>query len=82
MIKVGIYGATGYMGGEALRVLMNHPEVEIAWATSRSEAQVADYHPNLYGEDIHFIRPDQTTPVDVVLWPYPPAHRKNLPQSF
>ena len=36
MIKVGIYGASGYMGGEAMRVLLEHPEEEIAWATSRS----------------------------------------------
>ena len=66
MIRVGIYGATGYMGGEILRVLMDHPEVEIAWATSRKDVQVADCHPNLYGTDIQFIRPDQTTPCDVV----------------
>ncbi len=28
MIKVGIYGASGYMGGEALRILLEHYEVE------------------------------------------------------
>ena len=28
MIRVGIVGASGYMGGEALRVLLEHPEVE------------------------------------------------------
>jgi N-acetyl-gamma-glutamyl-phosphate reductase common form len=82
MIKVGIYGATGYMGGEALRVLMNHPEVEIAWATSRSDAQVADYHPNLYGENIHFIRPDQTTPVDVVFMALPTGTPQELAPKF
>ena len=27
MIKVGIVGGTGYMGGEALRVLLEHPEI-------------------------------------------------------
>jgi N-acetyl-gamma-glutamylphosphate reductase len=37
MIKVGICGAFGYMGGEALRVLLEHPEVEIVWITSREE---------------------------------------------
>ncbi len=36
MVKVGILSATGYMGGEALRVLLDHPEVEIAWLTGRS----------------------------------------------
>ncbi len=82
MIKVGIYGATGYMGGEALRVLMTHPDVEIAWATSRSEAQIADYHPNLYGEDIHFIRPEQTTPVDVVFMALPTGVPQELAPKF
>ncbi len=36
MIKVGIIGATGYAGGELVRILMNHPEVEIAWYGSKS----------------------------------------------
>ena len=49
MIRVGIMGATGYMGGEALRVLLDHPEVEIAWLTSRTEERIDEHHPNLYG---------------------------------
>ena len=36
MIKAGIIGATGYAGGELVRILMNHPEVEIVWYGSRS----------------------------------------------
>lgn len=36
MIKAGIIGATGYAGGELVRILMNHPEVEIAWYGSKS----------------------------------------------
>jgi len=35
MIKVRIYYASGYMGGEAIRILLEHPEVEIGWITSR-----------------------------------------------
>lgn len=31
MVKVGIVGATGYMGGEALRVLLEHPETQKAF---------------------------------------------------
>ncbi|MDP6024899.1 MAG: hypothetical protein QF849_03360, partial [Pseudomonadales bacterium] len=34
MIRVGIVGATGYMGGEALRILLDHPGAEIAWMSS------------------------------------------------
>lgn len=82
MIKVGIYGATGYMGGEVLRVLMDHPDVEIAWATSRSDSQVADYHPNLYGTDLKFIRPDQTTPCDVVFMALPSGVPMELASKF
>ncbi len=38
MIKAGIYGATGYTGYEAVRLLQRHPDVRIAWATSRTYA--------------------------------------------
>jgi len=30
MIKVAIAGATGYTGGELIRILLNHPEVELS----------------------------------------------------
>lgn len=40
MITVGILGGTGYMGGEALRVLLEHPEFEVQWITSRSDVSV------------------------------------------
>ncbi len=36
MVKVGIIGATGYAGGELVRLLMNHKEAEIKWYGSRS----------------------------------------------
>ncbi|MCP1110208.1 N-acetyl-gamma-glutamyl-phosphate reductase [Lachnospiraceae bacterium PF1-21] len=36
MIKVGIIGATGYAGGELVRILLGHPEVKIIWYGSRS----------------------------------------------
>lgn len=51
MIKVGIVGGTGYTGVELLRLLAQHPEVEIAAITSRGEAGtvVADMFPSLRG---------------------------------
>lgn len=67
MIEVGIYGASGYMGGEALRILLEHPEVKIAWATSRSGREAAYYHRNLYGANIPLIKPEEAEPCDVVL---------------
>ena len=36
MIKAGIIGATGYAGGELVRILMGHKDVEIKWFGSRS----------------------------------------------
>ena len=35
-MKVGIIGATGYAGGELVRLLMGHPQAEIVWYGSRS----------------------------------------------
>lgn len=36
MIKAGIIGATGYAGGELVRILVNHPEAEVVWYGSKS----------------------------------------------
>ncbi len=49
MISVGIVGASGYTGGEALRILLRHPEARIVQATSESNAGHYIYavHPNL-----------------------------------
>ncbi|OGQ80006.1 MAG: N-acetyl-gamma-glutamyl-phosphate reductase [Deltaproteobacteria bacterium RIFCSPLOWO2_12_FULL_60_19] len=71
MLKVGIMGASGYMGGEALRVLLDHPEVKVAWATSRQGGSIADFHPNLFGAEIALIHPDKATPCDVVFLALP-----------
>lgn len=51
MVKVGIVGGTGYTGVELLRLLAQHPEVELAAITSRGEAgsAVADMFPSLRG---------------------------------
>lgn len=52
MIKVGIVGGTGYTGVELLRLLSQHPEVELAAITSRAEAgsAVAEMFPSLRGK--------------------------------
>lgn len=73
MIEVGILGASGYMGGEALRVLLRHPQVQIAWATSREGGPAERFHPNLYGTGITFIHPDEATPCDCVFLALPTA---------
>ena len=50
MIKVGIIGATGYAGGELVRILMGHKEAEIVWYGSRSyiDQNYADVYRNMF----------------------------------
>lgn len=65
VIKVGIVGGTGYTGVELLRLLSQHPNVELTAITSRGDAgtRVADMFPNLRGHlDLAF-----TTPADAPL---------------
>ena len=52
MIKVGIIGGAGYTAGELLRVLVNHPEVEIVFVHSTSNAgnYLYDVHGGLFGD--------------------------------
>jgi len=60
-IKVGIVGGTGYTGVELLRLLSQHPNVELRAITSRKEdgMHVADMYPSLRGRvDIRFQTPD------------------------
>jgi len=51
-IKVGVIGGAGYTAGELLRILVNHPNVEIVFVNSTSNAgnPVADVHSGLVGE--------------------------------
>lgn len=50
MIKAGIIGSTGYAGQELVRLLMQHPEVEIVWYGSRSyiDKEYADVFQNMF----------------------------------
>ena len=52
MIKVGIIGGAGYTAGELLRLLLIHPEVEIKFVHSKSNAgnRITDVHAGLLGE--------------------------------
>ncbi|MCZ4242807.1 N-acetyl-gamma-glutamyl-phosphate reductase [Pedobacter punctiformis] len=56
-IKAGIVGGAGYTGGEMLRILVNHPNVEIAFVNSSSNAGnlISDVHTDLFGDtDLRF----------------------------
>lgn len=52
MIRAGIIGGAGYTAGELIRLLINHPDVELAWVNSTSNAGnlVSDVHQGLIGE--------------------------------
>lgn len=52
MIRVGIIGGAGYTAGELIRLLINHPDVEIVFINSSSNAGnlITDVHEGLYGE--------------------------------
>ena len=52
MIKVGIIGGAGYTAGELIRLLLGHPEVEIMFVHSSSNAgnRITDVHAGLLGE--------------------------------
>lgn len=71
MVKVGILGAAGYTGGELIRLLINHPEAEIVFAHSESNAGnlVAEVHEGLYGEtDLKFTAEMPFDQVDVIFF--------------
>lgn len=71
MIKVGILGAAGYTGGELIRVLLSHPEAEIVFANSESNAGnlVSDVHEGLVGDtDLRFSSEMPFEKVDVVFF--------------
>ena len=71
MIKVGILGAAGYTGGELIRVLLNHPQAEIVFANSESNAGnlVSDVHEGLVGDtDLRFTDAMPFDQVDVVFF--------------
>ena len=60
-IKIGIVGGTGYTGVELLRLLVQHPNVQLTAVTSRSECgqDVHALYPNLRGHlDLQFSQPD------------------------
>lgn len=71
MIKIGILGAAGYTGGELIRILLNHPEAEIVFANSESNAGnlVSDVHEGLIGDtDLCFTDQMPFDKVDVVFF--------------
>ena len=64
-MKVSILGASGYVGGELLRLLLAHPKVELQQVTSERFAgkYITGIHPNLRGQtDLKFSRLEDLAP--------------------
>lgn len=71
MIKAGIIGGAGYTAGELIRLLLNHPEVEITFVNSTSNAgnRITDVHEGLYGEtDLCFTSALPLDKIDVLFF--------------
>ena len=71
MIKAGIIGGAGYTAGELIRLLINHPETEIVFINSSSNAgnKITDVHEGLYGEcDLTFTDELPLEDIDVLFF--------------
>lgn len=74
MIRATIVGASGYAGGELLRLLLGHPEVEVKQITSERYAGQYAYfvHPNLRGRtSLRFIRLERLEACDLLFLALP-----------
>jgi N-acetyl-gamma-glutamyl-phosphate reductase len=88
MMKIGIYGASGYTGQELLRILVNHPDVEIVAVTSRkySGTPVSDVYPVFRGlTDLKYIdaSPERVAGLcDIVFLALPHGEAMEVAPSF
>jgi len=73
-VRVSIVGGSGYVGGEALRLLLQHPNVSVAQVTSESNAGKFVYtvHPNLRKRtDLRFVSLNDLAPCDFLFLALP-----------
>ncbi|MCP4433615.1 MAG: N-acetyl-gamma-glutamyl-phosphate reductase, partial [Gammaproteobacteria bacterium] len=85
MIKVSIVGASGYTGGDLLRILLFHPEVEIQQVTSERHAgkMVSNLHPNLRKiTKLKFVPIAELEPCDILFLGLPHGHMMNRLDEF
>ncbi|NLE77127.1 MAG: N-acetyl-gamma-glutamyl-phosphate reductase [Chloroflexi bacterium] len=85
MIKAAIVGASGYAGGELLRLLLFHPQVQVTQITSQSQAGQYAYfvHPNLRGcTNLRFVPVESLEPCDVLFLAMPHAASAGRMEEF
>lgn len=84
MIKAGIIGGAGYTAGELIRLLINHPDVEICWINSSSNAgnRIDSVHQGLIGEtDLKFISETPFEDIDVMFCCTPHGETRKFMES-
>ena len=84
MIKAGIIGGAGYTAGELIRLLVNHPDVELKWVNSGSNAGnlITDVHQGLLGElDMRFTSETPWDEIDVVFFCTPHGESRRFMES-
>jgi N-acetyl-gamma-glutamyl-phosphate/LysW-gamma-L-alpha-aminoadipyl-6-phosphate reductase len=85
MIRAAIVGASGYAGGELLRLLLAHPQVEVTQITSETYAKQYAYfvHPNLRGHtDLRFAPMADLEPNDLLFLALPHGHAMKRIEEF
>ncbi|MDD6779137.1 MAG: N-acetyl-gamma-glutamyl-phosphate reductase [Bacteroidales bacterium] len=84
MIKAGIIGGAGYTAGELIRLLINHPDVDIKWINSSSNAgnRVDAVHQGLIGEtDLTFSADTPMDEIDVMFCCTPHGETRKFMES-
>ena len=84
-ISAAIAGGSGYVGGELLRLLLDHPRVEVTQVTSQRQAgrYVQSTHPNLRGRcDLKFIEFEALQPVGILFLALPHGHAAGQIETF
>ena len=87
-LRVSIGGGSGYVGGELLRLLLQHPHVEVAQVTSESQAGnfVHGVHPNLRpfsdSQPLRFTSMNELAPTDVLFLALPHGQAQQQIERF
>ncbi|MEI7657158.1 MAG: N-acetyl-gamma-glutamyl-phosphate reductase [Phycisphaerae bacterium] len=84
-LRASIVGGSGYTGGELLRLLLDHPGIEVAQVTSRSSEGefVTSSHPNLRSRTrLQFVSPDDVQACDVLFLCLPPGEASRQIDRF
>lgn len=84
MIRVGIIGGADKIAGELISILINHPDVEIAWVNAPNSGAnlVSDVHPHLFGETfLRFTDKANFNEIDALFLCTPDGHSRALMTS-